>query len=344
MGRRTVAVCLAVVLGALTACSAEREPVSAPPATGGASATATAGSPGASPGPTPSARPSVTRTGQVPVSPVPITPPAGTAPTRTFAVGTRKLTLDRGRTRPLPTRLWYPAVGSPGAGPAAGLEPAAGQFPIVLFSHGLTASPTDYSAMLSRWARAGFVVAAPAYPFTSHGVPTFSPLDVLNQPADASEVLTRVLALNRRPGDPLRGRIDPDRVAAAGHSAGGITTVGLFTGARDDRLDAGIVLAGRQLMAVPFTGPPAAMLFVHGRKDRTVGYAEGLAAFRAVPWSRAMLSVTRGGHLTRDRDFEVVVSTSTDFLRWSLYGDAAAKARIPADAARGSVATLIDDL
>jgi poly(3-hydroxybutyrate) depolymerase len=215
---------------------------------------------------------------------------------------------------------------------------------VVLFSHGLTASPTDYSAMLTGWARAGFVVAAPAYPFTSHGVPAFNPLDVVNQPADASQVLTRVLALNRRPGDPLQGRIDPDRVAAAGHSAGGITTVGLFTGARDDRLDAGIVLAGRQLMAVPFRGAPAAMLFVHGRKDRTVGYAEGLAAFKAVPWSRAMLSVTRGGHLTRDRDFAVVVTTSTDFLRWSLYGDPAAKARIPAGATRGNVATLIDEL
>ena len=344
MGRRTVAVCLVVALSALPACSTDPEPVAAPPATGAVSATATGGSPSASPGRSPSASPSVTRTGQVPVSPVPITPPAGRAPAKTFAVGTRKLTLDRGRTRPLPTRLWYPAVGSPGAGPAAGLEPAAGPFPVVLFSHGLTASPTDYSAMLTRWARAGFVVAAPAYPFTSHGVPTFSPLDVLNQPADASQVLTRVLALNRRPGDPLQGRIDPERVAAAGHSAGGITTVGLFTGARDDRLDAGIVFAGRQLMAVPFTGPPAAMLFVHGRKDRTVGYAEGLAAFKAVPWSRAMLSVTRGGHLTRERDFEVVVTTSTDFLRWSLYGDAAAKARIPADATRGGIATLIDDL
>jgi dienelactone hydrolase len=215
---------------------------------------------------------------------------------------------------------------------------------VVLFSHGLTASPTDYSAMLTRWARAGFVVAAPAYPFTSTGVPSFKPLDVINQPADASKVLSGVLELDRRSGDPLQGRLNTDRVAAAGHSAGGITTVGLFTSGRDDRLKAGIVFAGRQLLPVPFSGAPAALLFVHGKKDRTVGYAEGLAAFQAVPWSRAMLTITDGGHLTRDRDFETVVRTSTDFLRWSLYGDAAAKRRLPADATRDGQATLRNEL
>jgi dienelactone hydrolase len=240
--------------------------------------------------------------------------------------------------------VWYPAAAGGPQGPAAGLQPAAGRFPVVLFSHGLTASPTDYSAMLTRWARAGFVVAAPAYPFTSTGVRKFNPLDVINQPADASKVLTGVLALDRRPGDPLQGRLDTGRVAAAGHSAGGITTVGLFTSGRDDRLDAGIVLAGRQLLPVAFSGAPAALLFVHGKNDRTVTYAEGLAAFRAVPWSRAMLTITRGGHLTRDRDFETVVRTSTDFLRWSLYGDPAAKRRLPADATRDGEATLTNQL
>ena len=348
MSGRTGAVRLSALLavGVLAACSADTgEPPAGVP---GPAAPSVPAAPSAAPTPataTPApATATPARAGQLPVSPAPVVPPPGRAPTRVFAVGTRKLSLDRGRKRPLPTRLWYPAGGDAGRGPVAGAEPAPGRFPVVLFSHGLTASPTDYSPMLTRWARAGFVVAAPAYPFTSYGVPSFDPLDVVNQPADASAVLTAVLALDRRPGDPLRGRIDTARVAAAGHSAGGITTVGLFTSGRDDRLDAGIVLAGRQLLPTPFTGAPAALLFVHGKRDRTVRYAEGLAAFRAVPWSRAMLAVTKGGHLTRGRDAEVVTATSIEFLRWSLYGDAAAKLRISADATNGGVATLIDDL
>ena len=86
------------------------------------------------------------------------------------------------------------------------------------------------------------------------------------------------------------------------------------------------------------------MLFVHGRRDRTVGYDAGLAAFRAVPWPRAMLTIEEGGHTTTDRDFEVTAGTTTEFLRWSLYGDRDAKARIARQAARGGVAELDDKL
>ncbi|NHW87815.1 chlorophyllase, partial [Escherichia coli] len=82
------------------------------------------------------------------------------------------------------------------------------------------------------------------FPNTSRAGDENNVLDVLNQPADVSYALTRVLALNAREGDPLRGRLATDRVAATGHSAGGVTTIGLFTAGRDDRLTAGIVFAG----------------------------------------------------------------------------------------------------
>ncbi|MEE3918458.1 hypothetical protein V2I01_07320 [Micromonospora sp. BRA006-A] len=80
--------------------------------------------------------------------------------------------------------------------------------PVVLFSHGLSARPEDCQALLTRWAAAGFVVAAPRFPHTSQGTDG-NPLDVLSQPADVSYVLTRVLALGEKAGDPLRGRLDP---------------------------------------------------------------------------------------------------------------------------------------
>jgi dienelactone hydrolase len=263
-------------------------------------------------------------------STAPITAPS-TAPTTTFKLAVRHLDLSRGADRPLPTTIWYPERGT-------------GPFPVIVFSHGLTSEPSAYSALLTRWARAGFVVAAPSFPHTHYQVKDYRPLDVANQPADASYVLTKVLALNAKSGDKLEGRLDSARVAAAGHSAGGITTIAMFTANRDKRLVAGIVLAGEQVLPAPFTGPTAPMLFVHGRLDKTVPYENGLAAYRAVPWPKALMTVTKGGHVTITKQFGPVLNATTDFWRWSLYGDVAAKARLKADATKGGTATLTNDL
>jgi dienelactone hydrolase len=276
-----------------------------------------------------------------PRQPTAVTPSPGTAPGSPFGVGTRTLAFDRGPDRPLPVSLWYPAGSAQQTAQDAPV--AAGRFPVVLFSHGLTARPSDYQDVFARWARAGFVVAAPAYPYTSGGVAQHRPRDVLNQPADASEVLSQLLAKDTA-DDPLNGHLDAARVAAAGHSAGAITTAALFTSARDTRLKAGFLYAGTALGSAPFTGPPAPVLVAHGTRDDTVPYDYGRRVFEAVPWSRAMLTVRDGGHVIRSRDFEVITGTTTEFLRWSLYGDPTARQRIATEAARGDIATLDDQL
>ncbi|WDZ85102.1 alpha/beta hydrolase family protein [Micromonospora cathayae] len=274
--------------------------------------------------------------------------PEGRAPEQTFAVGVRQLPLNRDGERPLPVTLWYPARGASG-GPAGQSAPAAdGRFPVVLFSHGLNARPADYATLLTRWAAAGFVVAAPTFPNTGRGSQV-NPLDVLNQPADVSYVLTEVLKLDERPDDVLRGRLAADRVAATGHSAGGVTTIGLFTAGRDERLDAGVVFAGTALgVGSTFAGAAAPQLFVHGELDEVVNYSSGRAVYDRVPWPKAMLSLPQGDHgralLTDGAALRVVADTTTEFLRWSLYGDQAAKRRMPADAARGGLAVLDDRL
>lgn len=272
--------------------------------------------------------------------------PSRSAPAKAFAVGVRQLSLNRGGDRPLPVTIWYPATGTAGGEPESRAKAANGRFPVVVFSHGLTGQPADYAPLLTRWAAAGFVVAAPTYPHTSRGATRYEMFDVINQPADASYVLTEVLALDGRDGDGLRGHLATDRVAAAGHSAGGITTVGLFTANRDKRLDAGIVLAGSALgFGTAFAGAAAPQLFVHGQRDNVVSYADGKAAYDQVPWPKAMLTLPDGDHgqsllHAGNRAFTVVVNSTTDFLRWTLYGDQAAKRRLPADAAKGGLATL----
>lgn len=201
--------------------------------------------------------------------------------------------------------------------------------PAVVFSHGLNGTPESFAPLLTAWASAGFAVIAPAYPNTTRGAPRLDVYDVLNQPADATSVLSQVLA------GPLGARIDRDRLAAAGHSAGAITTVGLFTAGRDARLHAGIVLAGSGLgVGTAFAGTPASLLFVHGDADPLVSYASGKAAYDVVPWSKAMLTVPGGNHndpylRPGATSFTEVRSLTIAFLRLELYGDTAARQQMP---------------
>ncbi|MEU8184366.1 chlorophyllase [Micromonospora sp. NPDC049044] len=272
---------------------------------------------------------------------------AGHAPVNPYPVGVRNLKLNR-TGRALPVKIWYPAAGEIGDPARSGAAAAKGRFPVVMFSHGLGGRPDDYATLLTRWAAAGFVVAAPTFPHTSRGADN-NVLDVLNQPADVSYALDQVLALDAKADDQLQGRLDADRVAAAGHSAGGVTTIGLFTANRDERLDAGVVFAGTALgVGTAFAGTAAPQLFVHGQLDKVVEYAAGKAAYDKVPWPKAMLSLPKGDHgqtMLKDKAaLRVVSDTSIDFLRWSLYGDAAAKQRIPTGATRGDIATFDDHL
>ncbi|WP_250027530.1 alpha/beta hydrolase family protein [Paractinoplanes maris] len=312
--RRPVALALAVAVlsTTLVACSSEQPSESSPTALPSA----------ASIPPAPGAATTPGAPGATAVPGATTAPGATSAPTGSFAVETRTLKLQRDD-RALPTTVWQPK----GTGP----------FPLILFSHGLGGKPSDYRELLTTWARAGFVVAAPAYPHTSASATEFNVLDVLNQPTDASYVITEALA-------ELGPVVDQNRIAAAGHSAGGVTTLGLFSGSRDERLRAGVVLAGRQVLPQPFIGRAAPLLFVHGRKDATVAYADGRAAYNAVTWPKAFLSVTEGGHVASGRSLDVIAATSTDFWRWTLYGDAKARTRLQKDATRGGLATLTNSL
>jgi dienelactone hydrolase len=258
--------------------------------------------------------------------------PAATRPT-TFPVGLRILQLSRGTVRPLPTLVLYPAARWTRAGSRSPADqPAAGQFPLVVFSHGLKGSPERYQAALTGWAAAGFVVVAPIFPHTSLYATHFQRSDIAHQPDDVRYVLAQIRRLDKTPGDPLAGHIDTTRIAAIGHSAGGYTTMGLFTAGHDPSLKSGIIMAG-WLAPGAFAGPPATMLFLQGTADPIVPAALSRVAFNRVPWPKAYLLLRHNSHATYLQPgqigYNLMESTVIDFLRWTLDGDEAARARLP---------------
>ena len=181
--------------------------------------------------------------------------------------------------RTLVTSIWYPS-GS-GSSDQSGRAP----YPLIVFAHGLGGSPEVYQALLSAWAAAGYVVAAPLFPLSSsetHGGPDGG--DIGNQPADMSFVIGQVLKASSTPGGPLSGLVDPDEIGAAGHSNGAITTLGLVanTCCRDTRVKAAVVMAGtteglgqgRYDLA---EAPP--LLVVSDLHDGLVPYGDAVAVF-----------------------------------------------------------------
>ncbi|WP_406041246.1 alpha/beta hydrolase [Micromonospora sp. NBC_00898] len=254
--------------------------------------------------------------------------PSSPAPARSWPIGVRQLTVDPDGSRPLPVTVWYPAsragprdpvglVGAATAGPVPmfGAPVAAGRFPVVVYSHGLRSLPELHAPLTTRWAAAGFVVVAPTYPRTNLHAPEFTRADVRNQPADGWRLIRHLTRLDTRRDDPLAGHLAVDRIAAAGHSAGGFTTAGMFTSGHSARLRAGIVIAGGGL-AGGLAGRPAPLLFVHGGADPIVPESVGRAAYARATGPAAFLSLPGQGHgeyLAPDHPgFPQVLATTTD--------------------------------
>ena len=245
--------------------------------------------------------------------------------------------------RELATTVFYPATGPSGASPAADAAPdrAGGPFPLIVFSHGLGGSPEGAAAVLSSWAGAGYVVAAPAFPNTStNATGGIDPGDYANQPGDVSAVISSVLEASEASDTDLSGLVDPGRVGVAGHSLGGITTLGVSanTCCRDDRIGAVVVMAGDPLT---FPGgtfeldqmPP--LLLVHGTEDDLVTYDASVDVFNDASAPKGLLTIDGGDHgapLDPSGDgFEAIVATTTDFFDGYLKGDEAAIARLGSD-------------
>lgn len=211
-------------------------------------------------------------------------------PAARFAVRTTELALvdmtriavvDGARgPRRLPTEVWYPV------GPAAD-RPR----PLVVFAAGFLQCPDQYAPLLSSWAAAGYVVAAPTFPLTSCDVPGGAEeADILNQPADVAFVARQLVAATAGtldvPGAAvLRGRIDTAEIAVAGQSDGGDTVAALAanTCCMTLPVEALLVLSGAELSSYggryfPPGSPP--MLVVQGTADSVNPPAASLSLYQ----------------------------------------------------------------
>ena len=256
--------------------------------------------------------------------------------------------------RTLLTTIYYPAEGTFSDEPVDDAAPItdAGEFPLILFSHGVTARGTVYENNLEQWASAGYVVAAPDYPLSNTNAPggvnfSVGVGDVPNQPEDASFVLDEVIALDES-GELIEGVIDPDMIGAGGHSLGGITTFQWVyeTCCTEERVDAAIAMSGSAGTADAFfTGVDTPLLVMHGDADPLVRYQNGVDAYALANSPKLFLTFTGAGHVTPfvggdDAQAVVLNAAAVAFFDLYLKGDTGALERIEQTASDPAVATL----
>lgn len=206
-----------------------------------------------------------------------------------FVDRSRTILLPGGRRvpRPVETVVRYPVAGD--------------AYPLVVFGHGFALTPARYTRLLRAWVEAGYVVAAPVFPLgnaSAPGGPNES--DLINQPHDMSFVITRLLALSARTSSVLDRKIDPSRIAVAGHSDGAVTALAVAYDHRfrDRRVRAAMVFSGAALSGMgpfPRSGPP--LLAVQGTADTINAPATSAGFFGLARRPKFLLWLLGASHL-----------------------------------------------
>jgi dienelactone hydrolase len=184
-----------------------------------------------------------------------------------------------------------------------------------------------WKSLLESWASAGFVTLSPITP-PGEDPRTAGPTTV----ADQIEALDWAVAENARDGSPYAGRLDLDRIVAAGNSCGGIIALNLAS--VDDRVRAVFVLSGSS--AAPGS-PEAVAAAVMGNVLVPVGYAIGGPEDIATNYAQLdydllpegvpgyIASRFEGTHVKVSTDasvLEEVAQISTQWIDFALYGNA----------------------
>jgi len=167
--------------------------------------------------------------------------------------------------RTLETAMWFP-------------KDATEPLPVLVYSHGYMSEHLENAALLEKLAALGFLVAAADFPLSNRNAPGGPTLyDLPNMPGDVSFIIDEVLRLSAEAGSKIEGLADPDRVAVAGLSLGGITSflASYHPELGDSRIKSTLVIGG-PLCTLPdaiYRDDGRPVMFIYADTDQIAPYA-----------------------------------------------------------------------
>lgn len=196
-----------------------------------------------------------------------------------------------------------------GSVPDAPLDTEHGPYPLVLFSHGNGGVRFQNHSLACHLASHGYIFMAPDHTenaaFTTlpeHLViynPVGMPKSFLDRPQDLVFIMDELLEMNAAgSGHTLEGTIDPERIALAGHSFGGLSV--MLLAQLDPRVRAGISLAGPWISLALFDLEIPMMYMIAG-EDRSVAnpYNDWIRdVYERSPTPKFFIEFPDGGHYT----------------------------------------------
>jgi dienelactone hydrolase len=172
-----------------------------------------------------------------------------------------------------------------------------GTHPLLIFSHGWAATSTGFSALLTRVASRGFVVAAPFHQDCDLGCAANGVLGLttgsqatlaVRRPADIESVKEAVLAASASKDPILGGLIDASRMGVAGHSLGGYASLRILED--DSRFRAGLVFAPGPSVG-PYSVDPSKLtsplMVIQGDADNNQPFAGTEDYYSKIPGTTA---------------------------------------------------------
>lgn len=262
---------------------------------------------------------------------------------------------DSHRNRDVPAKIYYPVSG-------------AGPYPIVIFSHGLGGTREGYDYFGRYLAGCGYVSVHVQHLGSDDSVWRGKPLmqirnelrksvmkpeNALNRPRDISFAIDQMLELNAHDKNLFSHRLDPRRIAVAGHSFGAWTTLAIAgqtvagKSLADPRVKAAIAMSApvhipQRQNGADFATVRIPTLHLTGTRDEGAVF-KMKAADRRIPFDYAarapafLIIFTGADHMTfarrlrsnmsadDDRFHSLITTASVAFLDAYLRNDAAAK-------------------
>lgn len=187
-------------------------------------------------------------------------------------------------------------------------KPAAGRFPLVVFSHGFAGFRDQSTYLTTHLASWGFVVAAPDQQSRVLTTVLGSPSPTTDPNADVTELLDTIKLFTDGVGGTAQAITDPTHVIAFGHSAGGSTVERLASYLTAEQGSSSILKGFIGMAGADFSGlssetapyntvPSMPGVLVGGASDQVVAPGTLQTAYSELTGARRYIELTGAGHL-----------------------------------------------